>query len=111
VKRTVRYRPGVPLPRGATTPQPKKPKTAPPDPALVFHLVRRFALFQSLTGGRSPVGTVVTDAALKQATRDFSLTYGKRKYADIEMEAYLAGYEAMAALLKQKSEEGSDRNT
>jgi hypothetical protein len=32
------------------------------------------------------------------------LTYGKRKYADIEMEAYLAGYEAMAALLKQKSE-------
>jgi hypothetical protein len=102
----------VPLPRRAATPQakkPKKPKPPPPESALVFHLVRRFALFQSLTGGRSPVGTVVTDAALKQATHDFSLTYGKRKYADIEMEAYLAGYEAMAALLKQKEAQG--RNT
>ena len=106
---TVSFRPGVPLPRRATTPQAKKPKPPPPEPVPVFHLVRRFALFQSLTGGRSPVGTVVTDAALKQATHDFSLTYGKRKYADIEMEAYLAGYEAMAALLKQKEAQG--RNT
>jgi hypothetical protein len=106
----------VPLPRWATTPQPKrpkKPKTTPPEPALVFHLVRRFALFHSLTGGRSPAGTVVTDAALKRAIRDFSLTYSKRKYADIETEAYLAGYESMAALLKQKREarQGRDRNT
>jgi hypothetical protein len=78
-----------------------RPSSTPPmsDAAVVFHRERRLALFQLLTG--RPMGSV-SDAQMRGAIRAFCATHTEQEYQAIESKAYLCGYNALAAMLKQK---------